>query len=154
MIPCKTATRNLVILLIEDDPGDQELTRRVFLDSAFNTDLRVVSDGEEAMSYLNQSGAYQDPQSSPKPDLILLDLNMPRMDGAQVLAEIRNTPKLRSIPVVMLTTSIHEKDVSRSYSIGCNSYLAKPIDLDQFNHVLRQLENYWFNLVTLPEKAV
>ncbi len=142
--------RLAVVLLVEDDPGDQEITRRALAEDVIRTDLRVVADGEAALDYLTRRGKYQDPGTSPRPDLILLDLNMPRMDGRQALEHIRSEPTIRTIPVVVLTTSDQETDIVRSYEVGCNSYITKPVDLDKFIKMLRELDAYWFGLVTLP----
>ncbi len=143
-----------VILLVEDDPGDQELTRRALRDDSVNIDLRIAEDGEQAMDYLNRRGRFEDPQTSPTPDLILLDLNMPRKNGREVLAEIRGHEKLSRIPVVVLTTSEQEADILRSYDLGCNSYIQKPVDIDQFIEAVRRLGTYWFGVVTLPSASV
>lgn len=142
--------RRAAILLVEDDPADQELARRALTGDVLDTDLRIVSDGSEAMDYLYRQGSYADPASSPRPDLILLDLNMPRMDGRQVLARVRHDPDLRRIPVVVLTTSSDEDDVSRSYDLGCNSYITKPLEMDGFHDCMRGLGAYWFRLAKLP----
>ena len=142
--------RRAVILLAEDDPGDQELTRRALQEDVVRVDLRIVGDGEQALDYLHQRGAYADPQAAPRPDLILLDLNMPKLSGREVLAELKRSPNLYRIPVVILTTSQQEADIVESYGLGCNSYVQKPVDLDQFISVIRKMENYWFEVVTLP----
>jgi len=141
-----------VILLVEDNPADQELIRRAVEKVTIPGDLRIVEDGEEALAYLFRRGKYQDPAASPKPDLMLLDLNLPRIDGYQVLGEIRADSKLRPIPVVVLTTSRHEKDVIRSYELGCNSFIPKPQGLDQFTGLLQAIEEYWFKVAVLPPK--
>lgn len=142
--------RRAVILLAEDDPGDQELTRRALQEDIVRVDLRIVGDGEEALDYLHQRGAYSDKKSAPRPDLILLDLNMPKLNGREVLAELKRSPDLCRIPVVILTTSQQEADIVETYGLGCNSYVHKPVDLDQFISVIRKMENYWFEVVTLP----
>ncbi|NND96172.1 MAG: response regulator [Pirellulaceae bacterium] len=139
-----------VILLVEDDPGDQELTRRALKHDSLNVDLRIAEDGEQAMDYLTRSGSFSDPATCPVPDLILLDLNMPKMNGREVLAELRNHELLSRIPVVVLTTSEQEMDILRSYDLGCNSYIQKPVDIDQFTESVRRLGTYWFGVVTLP----
>jgi CheY-like chemotaxis protein len=136
--------------MAEDDPGDQELTRRALQDDVLRVDLRIVEDGEEALDYLHRRGRYADPGAAPRPDLFLLDLNMPRMGGREVLAHLKQDPSLCRIPVVVLTTSNQEIDIVKSYSLGCNSYIRKPVDLEQFAAVIRSLENYWFEVVTLP----
>ena len=144
------ARRRITILLAEDDPGDQELTRRALRDDLVRTDLRVVEDGEEALEYLRREGAYADPTNSPRPELILLDLNMPRMNGRELLKILKANPDLCRIPVVVLTTSEQEADILRSYDLGCNSYIQKPVEMDQFVVAVQKLGQYWFDVVTLP----
>lgn len=139
-----------VILLVDDDLGDQELTRRALKHESLDVDLRIVSDGVEAMEYLTASGQYSDPNSAPTPQLILLDLNMPRKNGREVLQELRENAALSRIPVVVLTTSEQEADILRSYDLGCNSYIQKPVEIDQFVGAVRRLGMYWFDVVTLP----
>lgn len=139
-----------VILLVEDDPEDQELSRRALQRSKLQNDLFVVSDGEEALDYLYRRGKYEDPKSSPRPDLILLDLNMPKLDGRAVLERVKSDPKLKSIAVVVLTTSSQEEDILRSYNLGVNSYISKPVRMDGFLKALQDLEHYWLRLVVLP----
>ncbi|MCG8406923.1 MAG: response regulator [Phycisphaerales bacterium] len=142
--------RPAVVLLAEDDPGDQELTRRAMQKNTFGVDLHIVPDGEAAMNYLNRRGQYADPTESPRPDLLLLDLNMPRLDGKQVLQQMQTDQYLRSIPVVVLTTSNHEDDVRKTYDLGCKSYITKPLNAAGFFHCIRELGVYWFGRVTLP----
>lgn len=142
--------RRATILLVDDDPGDCELTRRVLADEVVRSDLRVVGDGAQAFDYLRQLGAFDDPSSAPRPDLILLDLNMPVMDGRELLQRIRLEPSLCDIPIVILTTSNQESDILRSYELGCNSFITKPVSLDGFAKAIRDLGRYWFELVTLP----
>ena len=142
-----------VILLAEDDPGDQELTRRALEQSRIRNELYIVEDGEEALNYLLRSGKYEDPASSPKPDLMLLDLNMPKMDGKQLLEQMRADPNLRRIPVVALTTSKQENDIIRTYDLGANSYIVKPVDMDQFVNAIKVLKDYWFQIVVLPPRG-
>ena len=142
-----------VILLAEDDPGDQELTRRALEQSRIRNDLYIVEDGEEALDYLLRRGRYEDPASSPKPDLMLLDLNMPKMDGKQLLKQMRADPNLRRIPVVALTTSKQESDIIRTYDLGANSYIVKPVDMDQFVNAIKVLKDYWFQIVVLPPRG-
>ncbi len=141
-----------VVLLVEDDPGDQELTRRALEEGGFQADLRIASDGEEAMDYLLRRHDFAAPATSPLPDLVLLDLNMPRLDGKQVLGQIRANQDLRRVPVVVLTTSAQSEDVRRSYELGCNSVITKPVSLDGFIDCVRNLGVYWFNLVALPPR--
>lgn len=150
----KTATKAkpAVILLAEDDRGDQELTRRALEEGKIRNDLRVVEDGEEALAYLFRRGKYKDPATSPRPDLLLLDLNLPRVDGREVLERVRADSKLRRMAVVVLTTSRQEEDILRSYELGCNSFITKPVGMDQFIRVIQALEEYWFQIVVLPPK--
>lgn len=143
-------SRLAVILLVDDDPGDQELTRRALEEDVVRVDLRVASDGEEALDYLLRRGDYAGALDAPRPDLILLDLNMPRMNGREVLEVLKKSPDLCRIPVVILTTSKQEADIVTTYDLGCNSYVQKPVDIDQFIHVVRKMGNYWFEVVTLP----
>lgn len=145
--------KNATILLVEDDPGDQELTRRALEDDVVHTDLRIVNDGKEALDYLRREGAFTDPDTSPRPDLILLDLNMPRIDGRQVLERVREDPDISRIPVIALTTSDEEEDVLRSYDLGCKSFIKKPVEIDTFIDTIRELQHYWFELVTLPAES-
>jgi two-component system, chemotaxis family, response regulator Rcp1 len=135
------------ILLVEDNPGDADLAREALDGSKFNNDLHVVDDGEKAMAFLRREGPYAD---MPRPDLILLDLNLPRKDGRQVLAEIKADDYLRRIPVVILTTSKAEEDVIKSYNLHANCYITKPIDLNQFLNVVRAIEDFWMSIVVLP----
>ena len=141
-----------VILLAEDDPGDQELTRRALQDEIVQSILYIVSDGEEAMDFLLRRGNYENAADAPRPDLMLLDLNMPKLDGRQVLHQIRSHASLRRLPVVVLTTSKQEEDIIRSYDLGCNSFITKPVEVDSFMRTVRGLGSYWFELVTLPWK--
>lgn len=142
--------RPAVILLAEDDPGDQELTRRALEEGAIRNELHIVMDGEAALDYLFHRGKYQNPATSPRPDLLLLDLNMPKVDGRQVLKRVRADTTLRRLAVVILTTSQHEEDIIRTYDLGANSYITKPMELRQFMHVIQALETYWFQIVVLP----
>ena len=148
---CKMNNAKMVIiLLVEDNPADQQLTIRAFQKGKINTNLQIVSDGQEAMDYLQQTGKFEDKKSFPRPDLILLDINMPRKDGKQVLKEIRADENLKSIPVVMLTTSDQEKDVIDSCNLGVNSYISKPVRINDFIDVISKLEEFWFTLSILP----
>jgi CheY-like chemotaxis protein len=141
-----------VILLVEDDRGDQELTRRALQEGKIQNELRIVEDGEEALAYLFRRGKYKDPATSPRPDLLLLDLNLPRVDGREVLERVRADATLRRMAVVVLTTSRQEEDILRSYEVGCNSFITKPVGMEQFIQVIRALEEYWFQIVVLPPK--
>jgi chemotaxis family two-component system response regulator Rcp1 len=135
------------ILLVEDNPGDVRLTIEALRESKVANNLNVARDGVEALAYLRREGAYAD---AVRPDLILLDLNMPRKDGREVLAEIKAEPALRTIPVVVLTTSRAEQDVLRSYELQANCYITKPVDLEQFITIVKSIENFWLSVVTLP----
>jgi len=142
-----------VILLVDDDPEDQELTKRALRASKLRNRLMTVDDGEQALDYLYRKGKFAEPDSSPRPDLILLDLNMPNLDGRAVLTRIKGDPELRRIPVVILTTSSQEEDILRSYDLGVNSYVTKPVRMEGFVKAIRDLEHYWFDLVVLPNDA-
>jgi chemotaxis family two-component system response regulator Rcp1 len=135
------------ILLVEDNPGDADLAREALEGSKFHNELHVVDDGEKAMAFLRREGPYVD---APRPGLILLDLNLPRKDGRQVLAEIKADDDLKRIPVVILTTSSAEKDVLRSYDLHANCFITKPIDLNQFLCVVKAIEDFWLSIVVLP----
>jgi CheY-like chemotaxis protein len=152
MMGAASKAKAAVILLAEDDRGDQELTRRALEQGKIRNELRVVEDGEEALAYLYRRGKYKDPATSPRPDLLLLDLNLPRVDGRQVLEKVRSDSRLRRMAVVVLTTSRQEEDVLRSYELGCNSFITKPVGMDQFIQVIQALEEYWFQIVVLPPK--
>lgn len=135
------------ILLVEDSPGDVRLTREALSEAKVANRLHVVIDGVEAMDFLLRRGRQA---AAPRPDLILLDLNLPRMDGREVLAAIKGDPDLRTIPVVILTTSDAEADVLRSYDLHANCYLVKPVDVDRFFDQIRSLEGFWLKVVKLP----
>lgn len=135
------------ILLVEDNPGDVRLTLEAFKEGKLINNLSVVGDGVEAMAFLRREGKYTD---KPYPDLILLDLNMPKMDGREVLAEIKKDTNLKHIPVVILTTSQAEQDILKSYDLHANCYITKPVDLDQFNAVVKSIQEFWFSVVKLP----
>ena len=137
------------ILLVEDSPGDVRLTREALKDAKMHINLHVASDGIEAMAFLNREEEYSD---VPRPDLILLDLNLPRKDGRQVLEEIKDNPELMTIPVVILTTSASEEDVLRSYRLHANCYISKPVDLDGFLKVIKSIDNFWLSIVKLPRE--
>ena len=135
------------ILLVEDNPGDARLAREALKDSKIRNSLSHVKDGVEALAFLRQQGDYA---AAPRPDLILLDLNLPRKDGRQVLAEIKQDPDLKRIPVVVLTISKDEEDVLKSYSLHANCFITKPIDLGQFMKVVKSIEDFWLTIVKLP----
>ncbi len=135
------------ILLVEDNPGDVRLTEEALKEGKIMNKLSVVNDGVEAMDYLRRRGRYAD---AARPDLILLDLNLPKKNGREVLAEIKSDESLRRIPVVILTVSRAEEDILKSYDLHANCYISKPIDFDQFIKVVRTIENFWFSIVLLP----
>jgi two-component system, chemotaxis family, response regulator Rcp1 len=138
------------VLLVEDSPGDVRLTREAFKDAKVHINLHVASDGAEAMAFLGREGEHTD---SPRPDLILLDLNLPKKDGREVLEEIKESPTLMSIPVVILTTSASEEDILRSYRLHANCYITKPVDLDGFLKVVKSIDNFWLTVVKLPHEV-
>ncbi len=137
------------ILMVEDNPADIRLTQEAFKDAKVLNNMSSVGDGVEAMAFLRQEGRYT---GAPRPDLILLDLNLPKKDGREVLAEIKQDPNLKRIPVVILTTSDDEKDVLKAYNLHVNAYIKKPVDLDQFIKVVEAVEDFWLTVVKLPEK--
>jgi len=141
--------RPIEILLVEDNPGDVRLTREALRDARVNHNLNVVMDGVAALEFLHRQGQHGE---APRPDVILLDLNLPRKDGREVLAEIKNDEHLRRIPVVVLTTSQAEEDILRAYDLRANCYVAKPVDLDQFIEVVQAIDIFWFTIVALPPK--
>jgi chemotaxis family two-component system response regulator Rcp1 len=142
-----TTLQPIEILLVEDSPGDVELTREALADAKVSNNLSVVGDGVEAMAFLRKEERYA---AAPTPDLILLDLNMPRKDGREVLEEIKADQALRRIPVVVLTTSQAERDILASYNLHANCYVTKPVDLTQFIGVVRSIEDFWLTVVKLP----
>lgn len=135
------------ILLVEDNPGDIRLTQEALKESKMRNRLNIVYDGVEAMDFLRRKAPYE---NSPRPDIILLDLNLPRKDGRTVLEEIKADADLRRIPVVILTTSDDEHDILRSYDLHANCYITKPLDLNQFAAIVKTIENFWFQIVKLP----
>jgi CheY-like chemotaxis protein len=137
------------VLLVEDDPGDVLMTKEAFEEHKLRNRLSVVSDGDEALSYLRQEGVHRD---APRPDLILLDLNLPRRDGRQVLEEIKSDPDLRRIPVVVLTTSQADEDILRSYQLHANAYVTKPVDFERFVNVVKQIDEFFVSVVKLPPR--
>ncbi|NHC15510.1 response regulator [Motilibacter deserti] len=136
------------VLLVEDDPGDVLMTREAFADNKVANNLYVVNDGVKAMEFLRKEGEFAD---APTPDLLLLDLNLPRMDGREVLAAVKADPALRLIPVVVLTTSEAQEDVLRSYSLHANAYVTKPVDFERFIEVVRQIDDFFVSVVKLPK---
>jgi len=139
--------RSISILLVEDNPGDVRLIQEIFRDGKIYNKLDVARDGVEALNYLHQQGSYK---NSPRPDLILLDLNLPRKNGNEVLTEIKSDEDLRRIPVIILTASCAEEDIARAYNQYVNCYLTKPIDLNQFITVVQQIKSFWLDIVQLP----
>jgi CheY-like chemotaxis protein len=135
------------VLLVEDNPGDVRLTREALKEGKVRNHLSVAPDGVEALAFLRRQGKYAD---APRPDVILLDLNLPKKDGREVLEEIKGDPALRNIPVVILTSSDAERDIVRAYSLHANCYITKPVDLDQFITVVKSIEDFWFTIVKLP----
>jgi CheY-like chemotaxis protein len=135
------------ILLVEDNPGDVRLTQEALKEGKVRNNLHVAGDGVEAMAFLQREGKYA---GAPHPDLILLDLNLPKKDGRELLAEIKAAPHLKRIPVVILTTSKDEQDIIKSYNLHANCYITKPVDLDQFLKVVKSVEDFWLSIVKLP----
>lgn len=142
--------RPVTILLVEDSLQDIEITRRAFAKGRVRNDLMVVRDGEEALDYLYRRGKYQVPASSPRPGMILLDLNLPKMGGLDVLQRIKKDESLKSIPVIVLTVSQREQDIVRSYDLGVNTYIQKPVEFDSFMRVVNTVHDYWILIATLP----
>ncbi len=138
------------VLLVEDNEDDVELTLAALEDSRVKMDIHVVEDGLKALSFLRNQGEFKD---KPRPDLVLLDLNLPLMDGREVLREIRKEPELTGIPIVVLTTSQSEADIVGMYNLHANCYISKPVDFQQFTEVIRQIEGFWLQLVKLPRKS-
>ena len=141
-------TEPIEILLVEDNPGDARLAQEALKESKVHNNLHHVADGVEALRFLRREDQYAD---APPPDLILLDLNLPRKDGREVLAEVKEDPDLRLIPVVVLTTSEAERDLIKSYDLHANAYVVKPIDLDRFIEIVHAIEHFWFSVVKLPQ---
>jgi chemotaxis family two-component system response regulator Rcp1 len=147
MVSSETSGQPLEVLLVEDSPGDVRLTQEALKDAKVHINLRVVRDGIDAMAFLMREGEYA---TVPRPDLILLDLNLPRKDGREVLKEIKENPELKSIPVVVLTTSASEADILRSYLLHANCYITKPVNLDGFLTVVKSIDSFWLSIVKLP----
>ena len=139
--------RSITILLIEDNPGDVRLIQEIFREGKIYNKLEITRDGEDALNYLHQEGVYK---NTPRPDLILLDLNIPKKNGNEVLVEIKSDEYLRRIPVLILTASKAEEDIARAYNQHANCYLTKPIDLNQFINVVQQIKTFWLSIVQLP----
>ena len=143
----QASARPIEILMVEDNPGDVRLTREALKSCKVLNTLHVVDDGVLALDFLHRRAPYE---QAVRPDLILLDLNLPRMDGRQVLAAVKSDPDLKVIPVVVLTTSEAEEDILRAYHLAANCYVTKPVDLHQFNRIVQAIENFWLTIVTLP----
>ena len=141
--------RLVEILLVEDNEGDVRLTREALKEGRIRNRLHVVIDGEQALAFLKRQGEYSD---APRPDLILLDLNLPRLDGKEVLASIKTDPKLKQIPVVVLTSSRTEQDLMRAYDLHANCYITKPVEFEEFIDVVRSIEDFWLTIVVLPPR--
>ena len=140
----------ITILIADDDPDDRMLALEALNENHLTNNIYFVEDGEELLDYLHHRGQYTDVASAPRPGMILLDLNMPRMDGRESIREIKSTPELRDIPVVILTTSKSEEDIARTYNLGANSYITKPVTFEGLVEVMRGLRRYWFEIVELP----
>lgn len=143
----KTSFKFIDILLVEDNPGDVRLTKEALKENKVVNELHVASDGEEAMKFLRRSKGYED---KPRPDLILLDLNIPKLDGREVLREIKYDDSLKRIPVIILTTSKLEEDILKAYNLHANCYISKPINLESFVTIMKQIEGFWLTVVKLP----
>ncbi|BBO16557.1 two-component system response regulator [Candidatus Brocadia pituitae] len=139
----------ITILMADDDPDDRFMTKEAFKEAMLINDLRFVEDGEELLEYLYHRGRYSDPESAPRPGLILLDLNMPRKDGREALSEIKADQDLRRIPIVILTTSKAEEDIVRTYDLGSNSYITKPVSFESLVTIMKALSKYWLEIVLL-----
>jgi CheY-like chemotaxis protein len=142
--------QSVVILMADDDEDDRLMAKEAFAEVKLLNDFHTVEDGEELIDYLKRRGIYADPKFSPRPGIILLDLNMPKKDGRQALKEIKADPSLRHIPIVVLTTSKAEEDILRSYDLGVNSFIIKPVTFDQLVDTMKTLTKYWFEIVELP----
>ncbi|MBI3959676.1 MAG: response regulator [Chloroflexi bacterium] len=145
--------KSITILMAEDDPDDRLLAQEALAEAHLLNELRFVEDGQELIDYLQRQGNYANPDSAPRPGLILLDLNMPRKTGREALIEIKANPTVRCIPIVVLTTSKAEEDILRSYNLGVNSFITKPVTFDALVDVMKILGRYWFEIVVLPPVA-
>lgn len=144
-----TRRRPITIVIADDDAEDRMLAEDALKESRLVNDIRFVEDGEELLDYLQRRGKYADPDANPRPGMILLDLNMPKMDGREALKQIKGDPELRRIPVVVLTTSKAEEDIYRSYDLGVNSFIIKPVTFESLVNIMRVLETYWFEIVEI-----
>jgi len=147
-----TAHEGITILMADDDPDDRLLMEDAMEEVHVANTFAFVEDGEQLMDYLYQRNSYSNLKGAPQPGLVLLDLNMPKKDGREALKEIKADPTLRRIPIIILTTSKAEEDILRSYDLGANSFIAKPVTFDKLVDIVRQLSNYWFTIVRLPEE--
>ncbi len=143
---------NIIILMADDDADDRLLAQDAFEENRLGNELRFVEDGEELLDYLYRRGKYVDPESSPRPGIILLDLNMPRLDGREALKEIKADPDLHSIPIIVLTTSNAEEDIARTYDLGVNSFITKPVTFEGLVEVIKKTGWYWLEIVELPKQ--
>jgi CheY-like chemotaxis protein len=143
----------ITILMADDDEEDRMLTRKAFELNRLGNELRFVEDGEDLLDYLYQRGKYEGGEEAPRPGLILLDLNMPRLDGREALERIKSDPSLRRIPIVVMTTSEADQDIARSYDLGANSYVTKPVTFESLAQVIKALDQYWFEIVALPDPS-
>ena len=150
MVTMETESRAKIIFLVEDNRGDIRLIQEALKNSSIHHQMVIVRNGMDAMAYLRQEGEYSD---AVRPDLIVLDLNLPRKDGREVLAEIKADPQLKSIPVIVLTTSKNEEDISQSYSLHANCYITKSRNISQLFHIVKRIEDFWLSTVTLPSEA-
>jgi CheY-like chemotaxis protein len=145
--------RQLTVLLVEDNPRDVRLTQRAFQQAGLPHDLRVVRDGDEALAYLHREGAYKATETAPRPDVILLDLNLPRMGGHELLREVKQDSRFKQVPIIVLTTSERPDDVRLAYDAGANAYLLKPVEFNRFTEVIGQLGKFWLEIVELPPEG-
>jgi CheY-like chemotaxis protein len=145
--------KSITILMADDDEDDRLMTKEAFQEARLVNDLRFVVDGEELLDYLYRCGKFSNPENSPCPGLILLDLNMPKKDGREALKDIKADPRLRQIPIVVLTTSKAEEDIYRSYDLGVNSYITKPVSFEGLMEIVLTLTQYWFKIVQLPSSV-
>lgn len=139
--------QTIEILLVEDNPGDQRLTREALQENKINNNISIVEDGEAAIDFLNRKGEYA---NAPRPDLIMLDLNLPKKNGREVLEIIKADKNLKRIPVVILTTSSADEDIAKAYDLNANCYITKPVDFEQFTNIIKKTEEFWFSIVKLP----
>lgn len=144
--------KTITILIADDDADDRQMTKEALEENYLLNDLRFVTDGEELMNYLYRRDKYQDPASSPRPGIILLDLNMPKKDGREALKEIKTDPELKSIPVIILTTSKAESDILKTYNLGVNCFISKPVSFNDMIEVTKSIGQYWFEIVQLPSQ--